>query len=309
MPENQQFVGTEQIPVQNSGPEQVQGAEKTQPGVSLSVAAVISLLCGLLFFFVIPAIPAVILGIVALRKIKKSNGSLIGKELAIIGIVLGVVGCFLLVFWARLLIIGLTATPNPEYMVANELQSIRDLRAIASAEEIWKKNDPDRNGIKDYWTYDVSCLYRMVEADNATRVSLIEVGIARADAAPANYNGGGKPFGDTLQIESWMFGANYKKVRSGYYFRAMTTDESGAAFNCNVVGSLSIAAANSDKFGFVAYPADYARTGVRTFIVNQSGMVYGTDTNGTEQAIIIQWPGEDPTQVVGPGGQNWTLIK
>ena len=77
MPENQQFVGTEQIPVQNSGPEQVQGAEKTQPGVSLSVAAVISLLCGLLFFFVIPAIPAVILGIVALRNIKKSNGRLV----------------------------------------------------------------------------------------------------------------------------------------------------------------------------------------------------------------------------------------
>jgi Protein of unknown function (DUF2950) len=61
---------------------------------------------------------------------------------------------------------------------------------------------------------------------------------------------------------------------NGYYFKILTAQgphATGGAFNYLVHGKLILG------FGLVAYPARYGSTGVKTFIVNQEGVVYEKD--------------------------------
>ena len=46
------------------------------------------------------------------------------------------------------------------------------------------------------------------------------------------------------------------------------------------------------QFAFCAFPADYGRSAVRTFIVNQAGVVYAMDLGSGER--VMQWPAVDP---------------
>jgi len=60
----------------------------------------------------------------------------------------------------------------------------------------------------------------------------------------------------------------------GYYFRILTaqgTHADGGAFDYLVNGRMVLG------FGMVAYPASYGSTGVKTFIVNQEGVIYEKD--------------------------------
>ena len=54
-------------------------------------------------------------------------------------------------------------------------------------------------------------------------------------------------------------------------------------------------------FAFCAYPASYGNTGVRTFIVNEAGVVYQNDLGSS--GAIAQWPSTDPTTV------GWTAVE
>lgn len=61
---------------------------------------------------------------------------------------------------------------------------------------------------------------------------------------------------------------------NGYYFKILTAQGPhavGGAFNYLVNGKLILG------FGLLAYPARYGSTGVKTFIVNQEGVVYEKD--------------------------------
>jgi hypothetical protein len=61
---------------------------------------------------------------------------------------------------------------------------------------------------------------------------------------------------------------------NGYYFKILTAQgphATGGAFDYLVHGKLILG------FGLVAYPARYGSTGVKTFIVNQEGVVYEKD--------------------------------
>jgi len=69
---------------------------------------------------------------------------------------------------------------------ANKLAAKNSLKEIMKAEAEWFQLDPDQNGIKDYWTYDVSCLHRMYLRDNETKVGLISIDLAKADVEAAN---------------------------------------------------------------------------------------------------------------------------
>ncbi len=65
-------------------------------GPATSGKAIASLALGVLFFFVcLSGVPAIILGRGALRDIERSKGRLLGRRIAIAGIVLGVFGCLL----------------------------------------------------------------------------------------------------------------------------------------------------------------------------------------------------------------------
>ena len=156
----------------------------------------------------------------------------------------------------------------------------------------------DGNGRKDYWTYDVSCLHRMYRADNNTKMAFIDIDMAKSDSKPADMKGGELPFGKDLHIESWD--KITLDAKSGYFLRAMLTDEDGKPYNQNGVGANNIKATNNSRFAFVAYPAEYGVTGIKTFIVNQeNGLykekgVYSKDTGSDGNKSIIQWPGKNP---------------
>jgi len=195
--------------------------------------------------------------------------------------------------------------PGAGRISANETVALGNLRTLTSQEAIWRTEDTDGNGIKDYWTYDLSCMNRMTRADGVTKVNMIDTSFGRADDARAVDD----VFGAIPVVEDWDAGATalVKAAKSGYFYRAMLTNENGNPYNVNTVGTNAIAATNGNQFAFVAYPETYGTTGINTFIVNQKGTVYVCDCGSDKAKVVLQWPGANPVSVVGPGGRNWKV--
>jgi len=243
------------------------------------------------------------------------------------------------------IIIGLL-TYSKQYN--NEIAAIDSLKQLVSAETIWLMNsNPHSSGISDYWTYDVSCLHRAYKADGKTKVDYIPQDIARADIAPSDLSNS-NPFGGRPLVEVWMVGnSTISQPKSGYWFSVMInnnltgqTDWVPSAYNVDFVGTRTIATGNSNQFGFMAAPDTYASTGIRSFIVNEEGIIYGADTGavgemgtgygpgttlgkpGTlpkaapirwttdkETGDILAWPTKDPTARCAKSGEHWQPVE
>lgn len=93
--------------------------------------------------------------------------------------------------------------------------------------------------------------------------------------------------------------------KSGYWFQMMELDENGEPYTQEMVNN--VPATNKTKFAIVAYPDVYATSGINTFIVNQEGTVYATDCGSDADKIVLQWPGNNPAAVTGPGGRQWSV--
>ena len=173
----------------------------------------------------------------------------------------------------------------------NDISAIGTLKLLASVESIWRAQNPDENDKKDYWTYDVSCLHRMMRADGLTKIAYIPMDMARADVCPAPFNRS-KFFGDSPLIETWVPNAAGLMAwpKSGYWLRAMLADENNIPYNQNKVGSNNILATNDSKYAFVSYPDTYGYSGFRTFIVNELNTIYGWDSKSDENKVVLQWP-------------------
>lgn len=293
--------------------------ESTPSGkIKTNRAAIWSLICGISSFLCLPALPAIILGVVALVAISNSKGKLKGAGLAIAGMIAAVVIPIVTIVVGAIIIAivfpsFLTTQPQfppipptdiwtpgeyinqgqndetilSEQISANESSAIASLKTTVNSESTWFQQDPDGNGIKDYWTYDVSCLHRMFRADGQTKTAFIAIDHARADVNTAETG----DFGESPAIEDWAHIT--LKPKSGYYFQAMELDENNESYNQEEVGETKIRATNRIKFGFVAYPAEYGKTGRRTFIVNEQGTVYSIDVNPDVYGVALQWPGND----------------
>jgi hypothetical protein len=198
--------------------------------------------------------------------------------------------------------------PHHGHGISFEDYTRNNLRFLVFSEVLWRQEDIDGNGKQDYWTYDISCFYRMYRSDNKTKVEAIDISFARTDRIPAMLSGETNPFGQPA-IEDWSLLAQKLSSQGGYYYQVMLRDENGQLYNQNEVGTKKIRAANDSKFAFVAYPAVYGTSTVRTFIVNEQGMIYAIDTGSDDNKIILQWPGPDPTKVTGPNGQKWYIVQ
>jgi type IV pilus assembly protein PilA len=111
------------VPVAYAGPQETSGK------------ATASLICGILAYLILPffaAVPAVILGHLALSDIKKRAGHLKGNGLAIAGLVMGYAQVVLIPF---ILIIAAIAIPNllRARMAANEASAVSALRTYNTA--------------------------------------------------------------------------------------------------------------------------------------------------------------------------------
>ena len=93
--------------------------------------AIVSLVCGVLFFFLPAAILGIIMGHLSLSDIRRSAGRLTGRGLAIAGLVLSYLGLAVI----PILIIAAIAIPNllRAKQAANEASSFGSLRTINNA--------------------------------------------------------------------------------------------------------------------------------------------------------------------------------
>jgi hypothetical protein len=98
--------------------------------------------------------------------------------------------------------------------------------------------------------------------------------------------------------EGYSFQSGKAAPFHGYYYKLLTKQGAaakGGKKDYMVGGKLT------QGFAFVAWPASYRNSGVMTFIVNQSGIVYqkdlGTDTANTAAAMTEYDPGPGWTKV------------
>ncbi len=167
----------------------------------------------------------------------------------------------------------------------NELSTIETMRAYVQAQDEYAGEDRNGDGVKEY--------ARRLMSTAGARDGLYwptaegepesPMGPLIAEAVGEGYKpgqgGGSKPF-------------------HGYLFRALTAqgeNAPGGAKEYLVDGHLT------GGFALLAYPAEYGNSGVMSFLVNQSGIVYeadlGPETATAAAAITAYNPGEGWTAV------------
>ena len=168
-----------------------------------------------------------------------------------------------------LLIVGTAALPfglarsRQERRWSNERAAATALKTISTAEWDLHENDRDGNGIKDYWTADLTELCRL---------GLIQKQVAAADRRPRT----------RIVPHPVPF--------AGYYFEALTADASETPPEpyCNNTDGKSGAVHHFHRFGFVAYPAEPGITGNRIFIINQYNSHWSLPAEGN--TVPRNWP-------------------
>jgi len=137
----------------------------------------------------------------------------------------------------------------------NELETIDVLRAMVDAENEYYSEVADASGDHEY--------ARKFNSEQGQRNGLYWPGSKEPDESP---------------IGPYLAQASYnrtdRKPLRGYYFRILTEQGKqapGGARKYIVNGKMT------GGFAFVAFPAEYRASGVKTFIVNQGGVVYEKD--------------------------------
>jgi hypothetical protein len=148
---------------------------------------------------------------------------------------------------------------------------------------VFRRIDGDGNGKQDYWTADVAGFYAIPDADG-NKLKFIDIATAKADAGRAE------------GLYKWEFGGA-PVPKAGYLYKVMALDENGKPYRQDPDGD-GKKTTNLSQWAYCAYPAQHNKDGVRTFIVNEEGVVYAKDTGGKP---VEKWPGADPTTA------GWTV--
>jgi len=176
-------------------------------------------------------------------------------------------------------------------IAANETSAVGALRSISSAQASWRQTDADRNTISDYWTADVSGLYRIerLPAGSGRGLAAIDEAFAAADDAK---EGGGAALAGAVVPGAGVTAASLLALprtsgRSGYLFQAMAPYETDPDGNGQ-------AWTNLGQYGFQARPEIYDSSGLNTFIVNEAGVIFGQDFGNNLAGNAAAWPGPNP---------------
>jgi hypothetical protein len=172
---------------------------------------------------------------------------------------------------------SLTGTHGDLAMIpANELGAMRTLKTFTTAQADFRSNDRDGNRTMDFYTRDVAGLFALkgatglgVEATPGKEgdpvMRLIEPSAAMADATEGRW-------------EYPILGITDPEPKSGFLFASLKHYEEGG----NLMAYHDGSGRTPDKFGFVAYPAEYGVTGRRTFLVNEANMIWSKDLAGED---------------------------
>lgn len=81
----------------------------------------------------------------------------------------------------------------------------------------------------------------------------------------------------------------------GYWFRAVSKTDRGVRYSEDNDGD-GRAETNVGRHAFCAYPAEYGKSGTRTYIVDETGCVFSKDLGPEIREGVEQWPGEKPEE-------------
>ena len=166
----------------------------------------------------------------------------------------------------------------------NELNAIYVLRAYIDAQRAYATQDRDGDGVLQY-------------AQKLASAPGKHDGLYwPADAAKGDEE---SPFGPLIaESAAYLKGHGAGDPYRGYHFRILTRqgkNAPGGAYNYVINGRMIAG------FAMVAFPAEYGRSGVMTFIVSHNGKVYQKDLGKHSASIGAKMSTFDP----GPG---WTEV-
>jgi hypothetical protein len=175
----------------------------------------------------------------------------------------------------------------------NELYAIEVMRDLVEAQEAYAAGDPMRSGVRQYAQRMVSSkgqrdgLYWPAAANEAPS----PLGELAAAAAKEGY-------GDADTKNPVPF--------HGYLYRilkAQGKQTSGGATTYVADGKMT------GGFAFVAWPADYGSAGIKSFLVNQQGIVFEKDLGADTEKVVAamteydaddSWDPVEETDIEGP---------
>ena len=187
----------------------------------------------------------------------------------------------------KLLLPAMALGMAKSHYASNERNASTTLKTFCSAQAYFRANDRDGNRVNDYWSADVSGLYRItipLGRGKGEAIRLIERLGATADAHPViSLEKAGQ-----LQSAEGLHASGFVALgkpspKAGYWFAAVKSyeDEQGNVKKYNTGNGR-----NLSRFGITAYPAEYGKTGKRTFVVNEGNTVFWKDTNGAAPKVI-----------------------
>jgi hypothetical protein len=147
----------------------------------------------------------------------------------------------------------------------NELQTISTMGDYVSAQRDYASEDRDGDGVLEY-------AQLLVSSDGETN------GLYW----PPDQGDGQSPAGSFIE-EAALGKAKAGKGYFGYRYRILTgqgDNIAGGAYDYVINGNMIAG------FGLIAWPVKYAETGVKTFVVNQQGIVYEKDLGPATEAIV-----------------------
>ena len=146
----------------------------------------------------------------------------------------------------------------------NELATIETMRAYVDAQEEYASVDRDGDGVEEF-------AQKLVSTE----------GMTDGIYWPTDNVNGESPAGDLDQSE--LDDAAKGEGYFGYKYKILTGQGdriAGGAYDYIINGNMIAG------FGLIAWPAKYGETGVKTFAVNQHGVVYETDLGPTTTGIV-----------------------
>ncbi|PWK63509.1 DUF2950 family protein [Aminobacter sp. AP02] len=147
----------------------------------------------------------------------------------------------------------------------NELQAIETMRGYLDAQNEYAQDDHDGDGVLEY-------AQKLISSE----------GLTDGLYWPAELGAGDSPAGDLVDPEA-LDKAKQGEGYFGYRFRILTGqgDHIAGGAHDYVINGNMIAG-----FGLIAWPVKYAETGVKTFAINQQGIVYEVDLGPATEDIV-----------------------
>ncbi|KAF0245172.1 MAG: hypothetical protein FD180_1879 [Planctomycetota bacterium] len=181
------------------------------------------------------------------------------------------------------LIWKLPSIGRSQAVAAGEASAIDALRRIHTAELDFRRNDGDGNGVPDFWTGDVTGLYRAAQP-GGDPCAFLDPGIAAADKSPLPPGSGERPrLTAELPPKPW----------NGYWLRALKPFAvDGPDLDMNAWENLR-------GFAFVAFPVKAGESGKRVFLVREDGVVWAKDAEAAGPEGPADWPAR------GPEAEGW----